>query len=143
MLLTVTMSADQQRLLEAVHGGGMATPDLDWFGEVADALIEALLGWRRWEAAYLWTQTLQAWNVIDGELMGRGVDLIDLPAGRATSVAFSWWRHTLAQGKDDEWKRFEKDMRREPRRVLRRRAAKPMQSDALAVLQQNIAAARR
>ena len=93
--------------------------------DAADQLVEKIVGWKRWEAAYLWTRTLQSWSIIDGDLMAAGVDLTRLPPARATNPAFSWWRRNL--GRDEtEWKRFMRDLQREPRRILEREAAKPM-----------------
>lgn len=113
---------------------------LDLFGDIADALVHNLIGWKRWEAAYLWQQTLSMWPAIDGEHLGRGVDLAALPAGRATNAVYAWWRRALSSD-EDAWKTFEKDMKREPRRVIRREAAKPLGADVAAQLQAVAAAA--
>lgn len=133
-VMACTAPLDRHRIFQMIAEKGRDAPDLEWFADIADTMVAAATGWKRWEAAYVWEQTMQAWRVIDGEHLARGVDIMALPAGRATSVAFAWWRQAL--GKDvDEWKRWSKAMQREPRRVIRREAAQPMDPGAVAQLQ--------
>lgn len=119
---------------------GRGGPTLDLFHDVADALFEQLAGWHRWEAEYVWSQTLGVWELVDGDLLGQGVDLSTLPVSRSTNAAYSWWWRTLRQN-EDGWKKFGKAMRREPRRVIRREAEKPMDPAVFAQLTAQIAAA--
>lgn len=98
--------------------------DVDVLDEIADTLVERIVGRKRWEAAYLWRHTLGSWPEIDGDLTGRGVDLAELPAARATNVVHAWWRRNLQNA--DAWNRFIREMEREPVRVIEREADQPM-----------------
>lgn len=131
LVMALTAPEDRPRIVQMVLEKGRDGPDTDWFAVVADRLVERLLGWRRWEASYVWTQTLGMWRVIDGEHLARGVDLMELPVGRATSVVFAWWRQAMARSSDD-WKQWVRKMEREPLRVIEEKAAEPMSADDLA-----------
>jgi hypothetical protein len=90
--------------------------------DVADALIEQWFGVKRWTAERLWREALGAWVDVDGELLGRGVDLMDLPASRATSVVYKLlqgWRQG-DRAKVEAWRR---ELDRPPART----AASPVQ----------------
>lgn len=100
---------------------------------VADALVLQLTGWKRWEAAHLWEQSIGAWREIDGDLTAQGVDVTELPPGRATNAIYAWWWRLL-RSNADEWKRFTRDLQREPRRVIIADAEKPMDAGAFAQL---------
>ncbi|QRY62757.1 hypothetical protein JVX90_00320 [Gordonia sp. PDNC005] len=128
--IELTEPADRWRIVERVMTAGT---DVDLFDDAADRLIEKITGWKRWEAAFVWRSTLGAWPVIDGDLTMRGVDLAVVPASRVTNTVYAWWRQTL--GRDENaWKKFQRDMQREPRRILEREAAKPMDPASFAML---------
>lgn len=111
-----------QPLVEAIY---FRRAPLLVFDRAADVLVEKITGWHRWEAAFVWTRTLGAWTLVDGDLTTAGVDLTALPPGRATNTAFAWWREHL--GRDEQaWKKFLRDMQREPRRIIEQEADKPM-----------------
>lgn len=132
--LAFTAPLDRHRIVGLILEAGGDAPEPETFAVIADQLVEAGIGWHRWEAEYVWAQTMGAWRLIDGEHLGRGVDIMGLPPGRATAVAYAWWHHRLGRS-EDEWKKFTKDMTREPRRVVRRQAAVPMNPDSVAQLQ--------
>lgn len=136
--LVLTDPADHAAIGRMVLAPG--GPTLDLFHDVADALFEAVVGWHRWEAEFVWAQTVASWPLVDGDLLAAGVDVCDLPVSRSTNVAYSWWWRTLRENSDG-WRKFEKGMRREPRRVIRREAEKPMDAAAFAQLTAQIAAA--
>lgn len=135
-----TAVPDHQVLLSALvdHHRPLTLGDCD---RIADMLVERITGWKRWEASRLWAQTIGAWPIIDGELLGRGVDLAALPPDRATNVAFGWWRAMLGKAKSGEWERWLRDLEREPRRVIIAEAEQPMDPAQLAELQGLIGAA--
>lgn len=125
------------------HGNVPADRRLDYdvLDQIADELVHRIAGWKRWEAEHVWTKTLAAWPAVDGDMQLSGVDLLGLDAGRATNAAFAWWRRLLAEDRDG-WKKFEREMTREPRRVIEAQAAEPMDMAAMSELQANIASAR-
>ncbi|WP_237001023.1 hypothetical protein [Gordonia liuliyuniae] len=129
-----TAPADRWRIAERAYSG---TP-LDVFDHAADVIVERLTGWHRWEAEFVWRAALGAWPEVDGDLLGRGVDVSLLPPARATNTVYAWLRGQLSQD-DKAWKKFQKDMRHEPRRVVLREAEKPMPADDQAELQRLIA----
>lgn len=119
-----THPADQPALFEQIiaRHTPVTLADLD---KAADTLVQRVTGWKRWEAAHVWSYTLGGWPTIDGDLMGRGVDLTTLPAGRATNTAYAWWQQRL--GNDEQaWKKFVRDMERTPTRIIEAEAAKPL-----------------
>lgn len=128
--LECTHPDDRVKIAEAILVDALPIEVLD---DIADVLVEKLTGWKRWEATQVWTKTLGGWPVIDGDLTMRGVDLAALPVSRSTNVAYSWWRTNL--GRDEQaWKKFVRDMEREPLRVLERKANEGMPVDAFARL---------
>lgn len=58
----------------------------DFLQEVADGLAELWFGCPRWTAQEVWWRALGAWPQVDGELSLRGVDVMALPAPRATNT---------------------------------------------------------
>ncbi|WP_353107835.1 hypothetical protein [Gordonia sp. (in: high G+C Gram-positive bacteria)] len=127
---------DHPCIIEHIYSGDLMLTTLE---DIADALVEHITGWKRWEALHVWEHTMGAWPAIDGDLLGNGVDIASLPPGRATNAVYAWWRRLL--GRDEKaWKKFEKDMRHEPRRVIKREADKPMSASDQAQLEQLIAA---
>lgn len=115
--------------------------DFDVLDLIADRLVQRIVGWNRWEAEHVWTNTLGAWPTIDGDMRLSGVDLLALGPAAATNTAFAWWRKNLGENAD-EWKKWTRDMERVPRRAIIAAAEEPMSGDAMAQLQANIAAAR-
>ena len=120
--LECTVPADRLLLLELIDSN---RPTLALFDDVADVLVQKIVGWKRWEAAHIWRETLDRWPVVEGELRGAGVDLAALGPASATHTAFAWWRRTLGRDKE-EWARFVREMEREPVRVIEREAEVPM-----------------
>ena len=118
VLLEFVEPGARWKIIRAIFEDGL---DFDVIDHAADTLVERVVGWKRWEAAYVWSATLSMWPTIDGELTGRGVDVAVLEVGRATNTVYAWWRHALRHSKDG-WKDFERDMQREPRRVIERAA---------------------
>ena len=115
-------SRDVGHLYEAVFTG---TPtEKHMLDIVADHLGECWFGRPRWEAQRLWQQTLGAWATIDGELLLRGINVMELPPPRATNVVMAVWRKLLAGSQD--WDMWITKLTAEPLRVQRRR----MQLDA-------------
>ena len=128
--IELTAPADRRLIVDAIVTDRTLVSTLD---TAADVLIEKIVGWKRWEAAHLWDRTLKSWAVIDGDLTAAGVDVTALPPARATNAVFSWWRKNL--GRDEtEWKRFLRELQREPRRILEREAEKPMDVTAFGAL---------
>ncbi|WP_411815662.1 hypothetical protein [Gordonia sp. SND2] len=126
-----THPADRSVIIESILVDGT---DLDVLDDVADTLVEKLIGWKRWEATFVWRKTIEAWPIVDGDLASRGVDITAIPPARATNTAYSWWRQNL--GRDEQaWKKFTRDMTREPRRILEREASKPMDPAVFGQLQ--------
>lgn len=121
--LALTDELDQWKVVSAVIDAGPAIDRI--LDDVADLLVEKITGWKRWEAAHVWQQTLGAWSIIDGDLTAQGVNITSLSITRATNTAFSWWRRNL--GRDEQaWKKWLRDMEREPRRIIEREADVPM-----------------
>ncbi len=101
---------------------------------VADALVQRVTGWHRWEAEHVWVSTVGAWHAVDGDLRAAGVDVLGLPAHAATNTAYAWFRRNL--GRDEkEWKKFVRDMTHEPVRVLAAKADEGMALDAFEQMQ--------
>lgn len=142
VVMACTAPQDRRQIIQMIAEQGRTAPDIEWFADIADDLVAAAIGWQRWEATYVWEQTMGSWRIIDGEHLARGVDIMALPAGRATSVAFAWWRQALGRD-EDAWKRWGKEMRRAPRRVVRREAAQPMDAGDVTQLQGLIGAATK
>ena len=115
--------------------------DYDVLDLIADRLVQRIIGWNRWEAEHVWTNTLGAWPTIDGDMRLSGVDLLALGPAAATNTAFAWWRKALGENAD-EWKKWIRAMEREPRRAIEAEADRPMDAAAMAQLQANIASAR-
>lgn len=84
--------------------------------EIADALVDAIIGLPRWTATAIWKDTLGAWPLVDGELQARGINLMDLPPHRAMNAVIGVWRN-FYQGGEGFGKWWEK-VSREPARVL-------------------------
>lgn len=133
----LTDPRDVSTIIAGIYNGSVTIDDLQ---DIADALVLHLTGWNRWEAEHVWKFTIGTWEAVDGDLLSAGVDLSTLAPGRATNAAYSWWRRLYAND-EKAWKKFEKEMRHEPRRVIRREAEKPMSAEDQAQLEQLIAAA--
>ena len=84
--------------------------------EIADVLVARIVGLPRWTATAIWKETLGAWPLIDGELQGRGINVIDLPPHRATNAVIGVWRGFYSGG--DGFTKWWDKMNREPTRVL-------------------------
>ncbi|OZE95086.1 hypothetical protein CH302_19290 [Rhodococcus sp. 15-2388-1-1a] len=67
---------------------------------IADGIAEAYFARPRWQAAVLWRRAIEAWPDIDGELTGRGVDIMELPPDRATNVVFHLLMARVAEDKN-------------------------------------------
>ena len=131
--LACTDARDYGRIADAASDTArpllLSTLDL-----VADALVARITGWKRWEAEYVWRNTVGAWSAIDGDLRASGTDLLALPAHAATNTAYAWFRRNV--GRDDkEWKKFLRGMEHEPRRVLEAIADQGMAVDAFDQMQ--------
>lgn len=74
---------------------------------IADRIFETHLGIPRWVAARLWQQAASSWMLVDGELQLRGLDVFEMPAGRATNAVFALIRSWQAGDKRalDTWTR--------------------------------------
>lgn len=124
------------------HQIAEARLDLDVLDAAADTLVAKLVGWKRWEAAYVWRHTIGAWATIDGDFAASGVDLMALPVERATNAAYAWWRRQIGQDAD-AWRRFTREMEREPVRVIAAEAEQPMDPGVFGQLDQLGKANRR
>lgn len=94
---------------------------LDFFHLVADRLVFQMVGMPRWTLERLWQQTIGSWTILDGELLAGGLDVLTLTPDRASHAVLAAWR-CLHEGNPDGWKRFERDLRKEPRREVLRQA---------------------
>lgn len=106
VLGTLTTPEDRAWLYRlTVRHGSPVTDAL--LAEVADALVFTWCGVPRWFAQRLWEEVLGRWVGFDGELAGRGVDVADLPAARATRLVWAtlarWHGHDKDKG--ESWRR--------------------------------------
>ncbi|NMO00833.1 hypothetical protein HH308_06350 [Gordonia sp. TBRC 11910] len=108
--------ADADRLYESVLCGWPSESGM--LDIVADHLGETWFCRPRWEAQRLWQQTLGAWGTIDGELLLRGINVMDLPPARATNVVMAVWRKLL--GGSNDWEPWIAKLTATPLRVQRR-----------------------
>lgn len=67
---------------------------------IADGIADVYFARPRWQASVLWRRTIEAWPDIDGELTSRGVDIMELPADRATNVVFHLLMSRVAEDKN-------------------------------------------
>lgn len=58
----------------------------DVLHEIADGLCASWFGCPRWTAQEVWWRALGNWSMVDGELSMRGVDVMSMPAPRATNT---------------------------------------------------------
>lgn len=98
-----------------------STVTLEVLHLVADRLIRSILGMERWTAEELWRATMANWSVLDGDMLLDGVDVIELPPARATSVVLALWRRRFRHDSDG-WRQFQRAIEKEPRREVRRQA---------------------
>ncbi|SNS58062.1 hypothetical protein [Rhodococcoides kyotonense] len=60
----------------------------DMLDRIADGIADAYFARPRWQAQVIWRRGLNSWMDIDGELSGRGIDLMVLPPDRATNIVY-------------------------------------------------------
>lgn len=100
------------------------------FDDIADALVEKVVGWKRGEATHIWAQSRGAWQMIEGDHLGRGVDVLALDPAQATNVCFVWWQQRFRHDSDG-WKKWVRDMET----PLRRYTAATVESAVMTVEQ--------
>lgn len=129
VVLELVIPEDRGRVYDLICERG-STASLAFFHRVADRLARVVLGVERWSAEFLWRRTIAMWTYVDGDLLSKGVELLDLPPARATAVTLAWWR-SLHSNNVDGWKQFTREMEKEPRReVIRQAEAAAGQMDA-------------
>ena len=94
--------------------------DLDVLQVVADRVVETHLGIPRWVAARLWQQAAGAWMLVDGELTLRGLDVLAMPAQRATHAVYALLRGWQARGKEDALRAWQRKLETPPLREIQR-----------------------
>lgn len=108
-------------------------------GNAADEIAGPMLGTPRWTAEKIWSNTLGAWQLVEGELALAGItDVFSLPPHTATSTVMAVWRRRLERN-EKAYKQFIDEIERPPRRALRReiqRANAEANLDALNTIQQ-------
>lgn len=134
LTVACTHTADREIVFSRIADSDWVPIWLEDFDPIADYLCHQLSGWLRWEAEHVWRETLNAWAIVDGDMQGRGVDLLGLPPARATNAVFAWWRKTLGSD-ENQWKKWTRDMRREPRRIIIAEADKEMSVAEMNALQ--------
>ncbi|UCZ88675.1 hypothetical protein [Gordonia sp. WA4-43] len=110
--------SDRIHLLTRLYGPADEAVSLTEMQFVADELVSMYGGGlRRWTVEHLWTKTMQNWAFVDGELQLGGVDVLELPFGRATALVWALWRRVLRHDKD-EMGRFTRELDKPPLRVI-------------------------
>lgn len=94
----------------------MSGQQMQW---IADDLTHAVTGWRRWMLQRVWAEALGAWAIVDGQLLGRGVDVTRLPFGRATNAVYACLSE-MHSGDADHYRRWWDSLDRPPPRQVRR-----------------------
>lgn len=94
--------------------------DLDTLQVMADRIVETHLGIPRWVAARLWQQAYGSWMLVDGEFTMRGVDVLTLPAQRATHAVYALLRNWRSRGKEDELRAWQRKLETPPLREIQR-----------------------
>lgn len=105
----------------------LTPPSVEWsvLGDVADFFAKEWTGYDRWISGRIWKRSLEAWSMIDGELLVSGVDVFDLPADRAVNALLAIWRRLLS-GDPTKWKQWIHEVQAPPPRAVKKAAlAKP------------------
>lgn len=128
-----TAPEDHWVILDAIYEHRLPLRVVD---EIADELCTRIVGWPRGEAMWVWAQSRGAWQMIEGDHLGRGVDVLALDPCQATNVCFSWWQQRFRHDSDG-WKKWVRDMQH----PIRRYAAASVESavmtmDQIAALSQ-------
>lgn len=98
--------------------------------EIADTIGAAWFGWQRWEARRIWLTALSSWPEIDGELTGHGVNVLRLPADRATNAVYAVMRGWFRGANDPKaWTKFDTGIRSTPIRVAERELIRQMEAE--------------
>lgn len=116
-VLTATMDMfDSMWLHQRMFDDDLPLVQFELLDEIADVLIERIVGLPRWTATAVWRETLGAWPLIDGELQARGINVLNLPPHQATNAIIGVWRNIYAGG--DGFGKWWEKASREPTRVL-------------------------
>lgn len=99
--------------------------------DVADALCESWFGCPRWTAQEVWWRALGNWAMVDGELSMRGVDVMSMPAPRATNtiraLLLKW-----ASGDESKMESLAHDFDTPPPRVAAKEAVREVAAEEAA-----------
>lgn len=118
ILTEVTAPSDRGKLMRALLDPEAPPLRGRTVALIADDLVYAVTGWRRWTLARLWAHTLGGWSIIGGRLIAAGVDVAALPIPDASAAVYATW-HQLYRD-PDAWQRFDDGLQREPARHVRR-----------------------
>lgn len=94
--------------------------DLDTLQVMADRIVETHLGIQRWVAERLWQQAAGSWMLVDGEFTMRGIDVLTLPAQRATHAVYALLRNWRSRGKEEELRAWQRKLETPPLREIQR-----------------------